>query len=469
MPPAAPEQDRAAYLADAEVRLAAGDVETAERMAVHLCAEAPSLRAAFVLHANCAAARADWAAALQRWDDYLQKFPARAAASIGRARALLGLGRLEEALRTTRDLLREVPDHRPAQALLARLLIELDRKADAADELRHGVFAQAAPGPRLDRLRLLNWLGDMPSARAAFAVCLEQATRIHDLSALFDNIPALFEAYDRTLLWLLLRERLAAHEMADDPRHVCLALRIDVALRDYDGFLARLAAAPELDAPWDRRCARLAEILRAAHFPDPQAAKIFCIGLSKTGTTSVAAALEQLGLLTAHYRNPFSNAILAEADVPLLDALADTPVCAHFETLYHTYPHARFIWTQRPLADWLQSLSRQYTHWHGTPDFPALREHSQTRNEIRHGVEYALLHANLYFNHPDARTAAQAYAQRVELFFADKPREKLLLFNLFEGDGWRELCGFLGREIPQTTFPWENRNVGRTGIHVGEM
>jgi hypothetical protein len=63
----------------------------------------------------------------------------------------------------------------------------------------------------------------------------------------------------------------------------------------------------------------------------------------------------------------------------------------------------------------------------------------------------------LYFNHGDPRSAYSAYMQRVESFFSGPRRDKLLRFDVFKGDGWPELCDFLGRARPPDPFPWENR------------
>jgi hypothetical protein len=49
------------------------------------------------------------------------------------------------------------------------------------------------------------------------------------------------------------------------------------------------------------------------------------------------------------------------------------------------------------------------------------------------------------------------YDQRVRLFFRDKPKERFLVFDVFAGHGWPELCAFLGAEPPAIPFPFENR------------
>jgi hypothetical protein len=45
----------------------------------------------------------------------------------------------------------------------------------------------------------------------------------------------------------------------------------------------------------------------AATFPAYNAPKVFCIGLSKTATTSLDAALAVLGLRSIHWQNPYTE------------------------------------------------------------------------------------------------------------------------------------------------------------------
>ena len=57
--------------------------------------------------------------------------------------------------------------------------------------------------------------------------------------------------------------------------------------------------------------------------------------------------------------------------------------------------------------------------------------------------------------------AFDVYDARVKSFFSDKPKERFLEFDVFSGDGWRELCQFVGAEIPDIPFPRENATPGQ--------
>ena len=174
--------------------------------------------------------------------------------------------------------------------------------------------------------------------------------------------------------------------------------------------------------------------------------KIFGIGLSKTGTKSLHAALLTLGYSAIHYvasrqwlRGDFRRDILSE-----FDAATDSPVPAYFEELDRRYPGSKFIYTTRPdLDDWLDSCQRQFA-----------RMNDGTVNGIRlaqYGVsEFSRdRFANVYHRH-DAR---------VREYFRDRPGD-LLEFDLFSGEGWEKLATFLGQPVPSGRFPSIRRNLG---------
>ncbi len=66
---------------------------------------------------------------------------------------------------------------------------------------------------------------------------------------------------------------------------------------------------------------------------------------------------------------------------------------------------------------------------------------------------HAALEFGLYLNENDLAAAYGTFEARVRHFFADKPEGKLLELDLFAGEGWEELCRFLGRSVPSHPFP----------------
>ena len=81
--------------------------------------------------------------------------------------------------------------------------------------------------------------------------------------------------------------------------------------------------------------------------------KIFGIGLSKTGTTSLARALEILGYKTRDYLGVtrYSSGDLSSIDLDEIetnDAFTDTPVPSFYRELDSRYPGSKFILTSEP-------------------------------------------------------------------------------------------------------------------------
>ncbi len=77
--------------------------------------------------------------------------------------------------------------------------------------------------------------------------------------------------------------------------------------------------------------------------------KIFVVGLPRTGTTSVCAALLDMGFAVAH------TAFTKEA-VETAEVIADTPVFNDFEQLAVLFPESQFIYLMRQKSAWLPSI-----------------------------------------------------------------------------------------------------------------
>lgn len=194
--------------------------------------------------------------------------------------------------------------------------------------------------------------------------------------------------------------------------------------------------------------------------------KIFGIGLSRTGTTSLNFALERLGFRSIHFPcDPRTRqeigGFLAKGGKRLrlslltsTDALTDTPVCATFEGLDAAYPGSRFVLTVREKAAWLRSCE---TYWR-TGLEPLLRE----RPVDPFCVYIRLLTRALYgsdgYDRGRFSATYDAYAERVARHFGGRGRD-LLVLDLFSDQGWSELCAFLDRPEPGGPFPFENRAV----------
>lgn len=169
--------------------------------------------------------------------------------------------------------------------------------------------------------------------------------------------------------------------------------------------------------------------------------KIFGIGLSKTGTTSLSKALEILGLRSIRLGTEKTLSIPED-----FDAATHEVIAANFEKLDHLYPGSLFIYTTRDKNDWLRSVRR---HWRllrksNFPDMGSL--------EMLYGLSDFRFDSRIY------SASFDRHEKHIETYFDG--RDDLLIMDPCAGDGWEKLCPFLGLPIPDVPFPCENRKRG---------
>lgn len=114
------------------------------------------------------------------------------------------------------------------------------------------------------------------------------------------------------------------------------------------------------------------------------------------------------------------------------DFICDKPVNYRFVEADGLFPGSRFILTLRPIEAWLRSQEAVFAQ--GRPGDPI----TTLRKEC-YGIE-----------HFDRRVYGQVYKrheERVLKYFRDR-MDRLLVFNIFEGDGWKELISFVKPEFP---------------------
>jgi len=185
--------------------------------------------------------------------------------------------------------------------------------------------------------------------------------------------------------------------------------------------------------------------------------KIFCIGLSRTGTKSLTVALYILGHNIIHY--PSDEATLNELiagnyNFSILedyDGISDITVSPYFAQLYKFFPNSKFILTVRNKEDWLRSFEK---HWSDRPPFD-----DPTQNPTYMKVR-RLLRASVYgsykFNRDRMSYVYDLHKKNVLDFFKNKPGS-LLVLNIFKKKAWKKLCKFL--EVPRLKSFQEFPNI----------
>lgn len=163
--------------------------------------------------------------------------------------------------------------------------------------------------------------------------------------------------------------------------------------------------------------------------------KVLGIGLSKTGTQSLAQALMILGFNTKHYPKNMD-------DFERYDALVDIPVSCRYKELDRKYPGSKFIFTNRPFADWIESGRNK-------PSDKVRPNEWAIENRIRmYGTEHPF---------DEVKWTDTYYRHQKDILDYFSGRNDLLVLDLNIIDKWSLLCHFLDRPIPGIEYPWKNK------------
>lgn len=176
--------------------------------------------------------------------------------------------------------------------------------------------------------------------------------------------------------------------------------------------------------------------------------KIFGVGLSKTGTTSLAKALELLGYKVKDCMGVenYVAGDLVSLDKDALDkydAFTDTPIPSFFRELDAEYPGSKFILTERDMDGWLQSCKKQFN------------DRLASQETEAHGRLFEDMYGTRVYDRAKFEEGYQRFSNGVKEYFAGRPND-LLVMDVTAGDGWEVLCPFLNTPIPHTPFPMAN-------------
>ena len=182
-------------------------------------------------------------------------------------------------------------------------------------------------------------------------------------------------------------------------------------------------------------------------------AKVFGIGLSRTGTVSLTAALNVLGIEAVHYPNDAETQEELKAGhyrLSVLDrvqALTDIPVAPFYRQLDRAYPGSKFILTTRETEAWLTSVENHF------------RMYVEHRREPFDDFTIACTYGCLHFSAERFRDVKERHEAEVRAHFGHRP-DDLLVMDVTEG-GWDPLCSFLGVSEPDEPYPHRNRALSR--------
>ena len=206
--------------------------------------------------------------------------------------------------------------------------------------------------------------------------------------------------------------------------------------------------------------------------------RVIGAGFGRTGTTSLKAALEELGFgpsytLSEVFRNPdhvriWEAAGSAGEEVDWEGFLAgygvavDWPACSFYEELMEAFPEAPVILTVRDPAEWYESTRSTIHELRRLTTGPLLvRAAFALAGPFVPGVAGTVRLADrlVWEDTFDGRFEDRDYAMDVfgrhnEAVRQRVPPERLLVFDVREG--WAPLCDFLGVGVPKKPFPHLN-------------
>jgi hypothetical protein len=203
--------------------------------------------------------------------------------------------------------------------------------------------------------------------------------------------------------------------------------------------------------------------------------KVFCIGLNKTGTTTLEKILKdfnyKLGdqrngelLFKDWYKRDFSSVIkLAKSAEAFQDAPFSFPFT--FIALDQNFPNAKFILTVRDSPEqWYNSLLKFHSKLWADGINPPTTEDLKNAKYRYKGFAYEGL--KVIFNTPDADIYNKDilidyyknHNYQVMEYFRSRP-EKLLVINVSNDNDYLRLCDFLKKKPFHKTFPWENKTA----------
>jgi hypothetical protein len=184
--------------------------------------------------------------------------------------------------------------------------------------------------------------------------------------------------------------------------------------------------------------------------------KVFGIGMPRTGTTSLTAALDTLGFTPALH-NPYDVEAIARCG-----SATDLTIAWRFKPLALSWPEAKFIYTSRDVGPWLASIERHYVKHY--MDVEALGPADPLYHPQWFQGE-AIIQAFGQFR-PRGReflAGRRRHESTMRRFFRRQPGRLLeidITADVPDTEKWGPICAFLDVPVPDLPFPRLNQYQG---------
>lgn len=182
--------------------------------------------------------------------------------------------------------------------------------------------------------------------------------------------------------------------------------------------------------------------------------KIFCVGLNKTGTSSLHQAFTMLDIKSVHYKGVEKTDIKEIIQTNYLAGNNILKGIEHYEAYSDwdlgpstidivkefdkQYPNSKFILNIRDMEGWLDSREKHVK-----------RNQERKRKEPDADINWLTIDREAW------ATQFKRHYSGVTSHFKGRENQ-LLAFDVTQGDDWEKLCPFLELPIPRAPFPKEN-------------
>lgn len=205
--------------------------------------------------------------------------------------------------------------------------------------------------------------------------------------------------------------------------------------------------------------------------------KVIGVGFGRTGTHSLKLALEKLGYskcyhmeeLIMHHPHKISYWEDARLDKEInweelfegYQAAVDFPANAHYKKYLEIYPDAKFILTVRDPESWYNSFNNTIIK-QSKPSLSQILSMSlkmmydkKTRERLK-VFKFNGQYLKTWFPNgfEDKAGAIDHFNNWNEEVRKTIPKDQLLEFD--SRDGWKPLCDFLGKPVPDEPYPRSN-------------
>lgn len=201
--------------------------------------------------------------------------------------------------------------------------------------------------------------------------------------------------------------------------------------------------------------------------------KVFCIGLNKTGTTSLRAAMADLGYIIG---NQYQAELLFKEWVKrdfrkivkyfrTAQFFQDVPISYPYTFIAadQAFPKSKFILTVRDDPEqWYNSLINYHGKLFGNGNIPPTAEDLKQANYVYKGFPYETMKKVLNVSDDDIynkEILIENYLMHnnIVLDYFRYRESDLLVLNVAEKGAYQKLCAFLNKRCTNSEFPWKNK------------